>query len=129
MSSREAETKAHSERVITGVPEGLDALVLAQLAAEAGHGSAPGTLLHVARDDRRLDALERSLAFFAPQVRVVSIPAWDTVPYDRVGPQRRHRGQAHRGARQVELEHAQAPHRGADDGQCRACSACRLAHS
>ncbi|HEV3175500.1 MAG TPA: transcription-repair coupling factor, partial [Stellaceae bacterium] len=86
MSSREAETKAHSERVITGVPEGLDALVLAQLTAEAGHGSTPGTLLHVARDDRRLDALERSLAFFAPQVRVVSVPAWDTVPYDRVGP-------------------------------------------
>ena len=86
MSSREAETKTHSERVITGVPEGLDALVLAQLTAEAGHASAPGTLLHVARDDRRLDALERSLAFFAPQVRVVSIPAWDTVPYDRVGP-------------------------------------------
>ena len=86
MTSREAESKAHTERVITGVPEGLDALVLAQLTAEAGHGSAPGTLLHVARDDRRLDALERSLAFFAPQVRVVSIPAWDTVPYDRVGP-------------------------------------------
>ena len=81
MSSRAPETKAHSERIVTGVPEGLDALVLAQLTAEAGHASAPGTLLHVARDDRRLDALERSLAFFAPHVRVVSIPAWDTVPY------------------------------------------------
>jgi len=78
--------KAHSERVITGVPEGLDALVLAQLVAEAGEGSGAGTLLHVARDDRRLDALERALAFFAPQVRVISFPAWDTVPYDRIGP-------------------------------------------
>ena len=86
MSSREAEMEMHSERVITGVPEGLDALVLAQLVAEAGHASAPGTLLHVARDDRRLDALERALAFFAPQVRVDLLPAWDTVPYDRVGP-------------------------------------------
>ena len=80
--------------------------------------SAPGTLLHVARDDRRLDALERSLAFFAPQVRVVSIPGLGHGALRPRGPQRRHRGQAHRGARQVELEHAQAPHRGADDGQC-----------
>jgi transcription-repair coupling factor (superfamily II helicase) len=86
MTSREAEKGARRERVVTGVPEGLDALVLAQLVAEAGSGAAPGTLLHFARDDRRLDALERALAFFAPQVRVVSFPAWDTVPYDRVGP-------------------------------------------
>ncbi len=86
MKPNEAEHKARSDRTITGVPEGLDALVLAQLVAEAGSGGAPGALLHVARDDRRLDALERALAFFAPQVRVVSFPAWDTVPYDRVGP-------------------------------------------
>jgi len=86
MKAREAENIARGDRTITGVPEGLDALVLAQLVAEAGSGAAPGALLHVARDDRRLDALERALAFFAPQVRVVSFPAWDTVPYDRVGP-------------------------------------------
>jgi transcription-repair coupling factor (superfamily II helicase) len=59
---------------------------VAQLVAEAQAEHAPGTLLHVARDDRRLDALERALAFFAPNLRVISFPAWDTVPYDRVGP-------------------------------------------
>src|SRR5262249_21262569 len=26
------------------------------------------------------------LAFFAPRVRVIQFPAWDTVPYDRIGP-------------------------------------------
>ncbi len=70
---------------LSGVPEGLDARVLVErvqlLSAEK-----PGLILHVARDDRRLDALERSLAFFAPRQRIVSLPAWDTVPYDRVGP-------------------------------------------
>ncbi len=97
-----AEVKGALERIITGVPEGLDALVLAQLVAEARAGNklapkgehkpehkaehAHGTLLHVARDDRRLDALEHALAFFAPDVRVLSFPAWDTVPYDRIGP-------------------------------------------
>jgi transcription-repair coupling factor (superfamily II helicase) len=76
----------HAARIIAGVPEGLDALVLAQLVNEAQSGSSPGALLHVARDDRRLEALEQALSFFAPQVRVITFPAWDTVPYDRVGP-------------------------------------------
>jgi transcription-repair coupling factor (superfamily II helicase) len=76
----------HGARIIAGVPEGLDALVLAQLVNEAQSGTSPGALLHVARDDRRLEALEQALSFFAPQVRVIAFPAWDTVPYDRVGP-------------------------------------------
>jgi transcription-repair coupling factor (superfamily II helicase) len=80
------EEAGQTGRIIAGVPEGLDALVIAQLVAEAAAEAAPGTLLHVARDDRRLEALEQGLAFFAPQVRVVTFPAWDTVPYDRVGP-------------------------------------------
>ena len=40
----------------------------------------------MARDDRRLEALAEGLAFFAPKVRVIQVPAWDTVPYDRIGP-------------------------------------------
>ena len=45
------------EMILSGVPEGLDALVLAQLARESGTEASPGIILHVARDDRRLDAL------------------------------------------------------------------------
>ncbi|MBC7830789.1 MAG: transcription-repair coupling factor, partial [Hyphomicrobium sp.] len=85
MSARPSEID-HTARTITGVPEGLDALVLAQLVAEAASDKAPGALLHVARDDRRLEQLEQALSFFAPNVRVITFPAWDTVPYDRVGP-------------------------------------------
>ena len=48
--------------------------------------ASPPLLLHVARDDRRLEALADGLAFFAPKVRVIQFPAWDTVPYDRIGP-------------------------------------------
>ena len=78
---------AKSDILLSGVPEGLDALVLAGLVnGSKGESAAPGLHLHVVRDDRRLDDLERSLAFFAPGVRVISFPAWDTVPYDRVGP-------------------------------------------
>ncbi len=81
-----AEADKKHDILLSGVPEGLDALVLARLAAEARHGNEPGVVIHVARDDRRLDALETGLKFFAPALRVVSFPAWDTVPYDRVGP-------------------------------------------
>jgi transcription-repair coupling factor (superfamily II helicase) len=71
--------------MLTGVPEGLAPVVLARLTEEA-RGAAPPLLLHVARDDRRLEALAEGLAFFAPKVRVIQVPAWDTVPYDRIGP-------------------------------------------
>ncbi len=80
------ETRHPSDMTLTGVPEGLDALVLAQLAREAGRDGAAGLVVHVARDDRRAEALEAALTFFAAKQRVISFPAWDTVPYDRVGP-------------------------------------------
>lgn len=73
---------------LASVPEGMDPMVLGQLVREIAPDAEkqPGLLLHVARDDRRLAALEGALAFFAPDVRVLSFPAWDTVPYDRIGP-------------------------------------------
>jgi transcription-repair coupling factor (superfamily II helicase) len=89
MRTQEGTNEHMSERadlIFTGVPEGLDALVLARLVEEAANGERQGIIVHVVRDDRRLEALEAQLRFFAPKVRVVPFPAWDTVPYDRVGP-------------------------------------------
>ncbi len=78
---------ADRDILLAGVPEGLDALVLSRLLREAvaPEGGA-GLHIHVARDDRRLDQLETALTFFAPGARIISFPAWDTVPYDRIGP-------------------------------------------
>jgi transcription-repair coupling factor (superfamily II helicase) len=42
--------------------------------------------LHIARDANRLVTLEDALAFFDPDVTVLTFPAWDGVPYDRVAP-------------------------------------------
>jgi transcription-repair coupling factor (superfamily II helicase) len=78
--------ETRQDLILAGVPEGFDALVLARLVQETGAADAPAMLLHVARDDRRLDALETALGFFAPKIRLITFPAWDTVPYDRVGP-------------------------------------------
>ncbi len=72
-----------SPTIAGGVPEGLDALLLGELARHARHG---GAVLHVARDANRLSTLEEAIPFFAPDVQVLSFPAWDGVPYDRVAP-------------------------------------------
>lgn len=73
--------------MLSGVPEGMTALVIAEKLRDATTKSGePGLLLHIARDDRRLSALQNQLKFFAPDLRVISFPAWDTVPYDRSSP-------------------------------------------
>ncbi len=64
-----------------GVPEGFDAR---QILKELERSS--GAVVHVARDDRRLEATRAALAFFAPDVPVLVFPGWDCLPYDRVSP-------------------------------------------
>ncbi len=66
---------------VYGAPEGYDALLLARRRHEH-----EGPVLHVARDDARMQRLAESLAFFAPQIEVLRFPAWDCLPYDRVSP-------------------------------------------
>ena len=75
----------HPRMNLTGVPDGYDALMLARIGDDVA-AAGKGMVLHVARDDRRLAALEQEIAFFAPKTRIIPFPAWDTVPYDRVSP-------------------------------------------
>ncbi|MCL7463994.1 transcription-repair coupling factor [Phaeovulum sp. NW3] len=66
--------------LLSGAPEGFDAKLVAR---ELARGR---PVIHVARDDRRLEAMRAALAFFAPEAVVLSFPAWDCLPYDRVSP-------------------------------------------
>ncbi|MPQ93778.1 transcription-repair coupling factor [Thioclava sp. JE_KL1] len=66
--------------LLSGAPEGFDAALLAK---ELAKGK---SVIHVARDDRRLAAMRGALAFFAPEATVLDFPAWDCLPYDRVSP-------------------------------------------
>ncbi|SIT74131.1 transcription-repair coupling factor [Pontibaca methylaminivorans] len=66
---------------IGGAPEGFDARLILD---EIEKSDAP--VLHVARDDKRLAAMRAALAFFAPAMPVLSFPAWDCLPYDRISP-------------------------------------------
>ena len=66
---------------LTGVPEGFDALVMADLARARG-----GLNVFVARDGSRATAFEAAMGFFAPEMEILRLPAWDCLPYDRMGP-------------------------------------------
>ena len=80
---REIDTAAGPGRaLLAGVPEALEARVIAGLAT----GGAGARVLHIARDDARLARLAEGLAFFAPELPVLRLPAWDCLPYDRVSP-------------------------------------------
>ncbi|MGK7653025.1 transcription-repair coupling factor [Roseovarius sp. B08] len=66
---------------VGGAPEGFDARLILDEAARAD-----GPVIHVARDDKRMAAMEEALRFFAPEMPVIRFPGWDCLPYDRVSP-------------------------------------------
>ncbi|HYC26128.1 MAG TPA: transcription-repair coupling factor [Roseiarcus sp.] len=73
---------------LASVPEGYDAFLLAELAqafAADGEGRAVA-LTFVARDGQRAQSFIDALAFAAPQIEALYLPAWDCQPYDRVSP-------------------------------------------
>ncbi|HEX4637776.1 MAG TPA: hypothetical protein VH189_16455, partial [Rhizomicrobium sp.] len=73
--------KQQGRLTVSGAPQGYDAYVAAEAARRRG---AP--VLFVASDDEQADAAERAIRFFAPGITLLSFPAWDCLPYDRVSP-------------------------------------------
>ncbi|WP_282168201.1 transcription-repair coupling factor [Ruegeria atlantica] len=66
---------------VGGAPEGFDAQLVLNEITRVG-----GPVCHVARDDKRMEAMRAALAFFAPDMPVFVFPGWDCLPYDRVSP-------------------------------------------
>ncbi len=79
-----ARSLAEKPRAVTlfGAPEGHDAATIGALLAD---GEAV-TWLHVCRDDGRMARFAAALGFFHPELAVLTFPAWDCLPYDRVSP-------------------------------------------
>ena len=101
--------------VVDGVPDGYEAFALATAAAEL---APDGPIVFVARDGQRLPAIADALAFAAPELPVLELPAWDCLPYDRVSPgadTAARRLDAHGGDRRARQE--AAPRRRADHRQ------------
>ena len=66
---------------VTGTPGGYDAYLAAEAATRR-----KGLVLFVASDDAAARSVIDALHFFAPDVPVLSFPAWDCLPYDRMSP-------------------------------------------
>ncbi|RWB91088.1 MAG: transcription-repair coupling factor [Mesorhizobium sp.] len=69
--------------IVDGVADGYEAFALVQTAQEIAPDK---PVLFVARDGQRLPAIIEALAFAAPGLPVLELPAWDCLPYDRVSP-------------------------------------------
>ena len=78
------------EVTIARAPQGADAVFLARalpgLVAQRKAGAIAVDLLHVAVDDAAMTRMAEALAFFCPELDILTFPAWDCLPYDRVSP-------------------------------------------
>lgn len=76
------------QRIIANVPSGMQPFVLAQQigAAIKGNPDATCAAVFVARDGSQLNRMEEILRQLMPGHVILSLPAWDCLPYDRVSP-------------------------------------------
>ena len=66
---------------LSGAPDGFNANILSNFITEKQK-----SIIFVARDDKRLDLMRKSLWFFSPNIPILDFPSWDCLPYDRVSP-------------------------------------------
>jgi transcription-repair coupling factor (superfamily II helicase) len=66
---------------LAGVPAGFLPVLLADLAR-----AAPTRAVVVAPDEAEMRAIAATVGFFAPELEVLTYPAWDCLPYDRASP-------------------------------------------
>jgi transcription-repair coupling factor (superfamily II helicase) len=78
--------KAETPLTLSGVPAGFLPWLAADL-ARAAHGTGQGgRAVVIAADEAAMRALQDTVPVFAPEVEVLSFPAWDCLPYDRASP-------------------------------------------
>ena len=78
--------KAGAPLTLAGVPAGFLPWLAADL-ARAAHGTGQGgRAVVIAADEAAMRALADTVPIFAPEVEVLSFPAWDCLPYDRASP-------------------------------------------
>ncbi len=78
--------KARSPLTLAGVPAGFLPWLAGDL-ARAAHGTGDGgRAVIIAADEGAMRALADTVPVFAPEVEVLSFPAWDCLPYDRASP-------------------------------------------
>lgn len=69
-----------------GLVDGLDAPALAGLLAKRRAAGHPPALLTVVPTGRRAESLAQALAAYIPDAEIVTFPAWETLPHERLSP-------------------------------------------
>jgi transcription-repair coupling factor (superfamily II helicase) len=77
---------ANEPLTLAGVPAGFLPWLSADLARAAHGGSKPARAVVIAADEAAMRALAETVPLFAPEVQVLTLPAWDCLPYDRASP-------------------------------------------
>ena len=78
--------KSDAPLTLAGVPAGFLPWLAADL-ARAAHGTGQGgRAVIIAADEAAMRAVADTVPVFAPEVEVLSFPAWDCLPYDRASP-------------------------------------------
>ncbi|CAA9500960.1 MAG: Transcription-repair coupling factor [uncultured Sphingomonas sp.] len=78
--------RAKQPLTLAGVPAGFLPWLAADL-ARAAHGTGSGArAIVIAADEASMRALADTVPVFAPEMEVVTFPAWDCLPYDRASP-------------------------------------------
>jgi transcription-repair coupling factor (superfamily II helicase) len=71
---------------LAGVPAGFLPWLAADLARAAHGRSDSSRAVVIAADEAAMRALADTVPLFAPEVEVLTLPAWDCLPYDRASP-------------------------------------------
>lgn len=74
------------EITLEGVTSGVEAMIVANALEKNKDSKNKNICLYVATDAQAAEKFASSLSFFAPQIEALRFPAWDCLPYDRVGP-------------------------------------------
>ncbi|MDB5695319.1 MAG: transcription-repair coupling factor [Sphingomonas bacterium] len=85
MPSLQTILTAEHPLTLAGVPTGFLPSLLADLARAAGQKQG-GRVVFIAPDDAAMRAIAATAPFFAPELDVLTFPAWDCLPYDRASP-------------------------------------------
>ena len=76
--------KADRPLTLSGAPHGFLPWLMADLARAAAPKG--GRAVFIASDEQAMRGLADAVTWFAPELEVIQLPAWDCLPYDRASP-------------------------------------------
>ena len=78
--------RADHPLTLAGVPSGFLPWLASDFARAAHGRGSGGRAVIIAADETAMRALAETVPVFAPEVQVLTFPAWDSLPYDRASP-------------------------------------------